>query len=240
MSNARLGRLAWLALLVALVAGAWWWRSASRQGPAPEATPAVAAAPPPAPEPGDLPSRATRTDGAAIRAAREPANASSERASSTDGEDGGLERALRWSSVDLDALQREMPDNLYWKMGAPTSDPAVIEARARERARWNEQWGKVLSGNVSEDEIRAYYDHRQRLSTDYLAFASRLLDDYRDVLPERDVGLLELSVRMHHKRLQDLPRELAQALERKQRQDELREAWLRDEARFAAPANGNE
>jgi hypothetical protein len=232
VSNARLARRSALAVLAALVGAAWWW-AASREGPAPAVTPPVAAAPPPAAAaPGaGAPAPPARTAGPATTpVAREPtADAGSE--------DGGLERAVRWSSVDLEALRRELPDNLYWEMGAPTSDPAVIEQRARERARWNEAWGKVLSGNASEDEIYAYYDHRQRLSTDYLAFASRLLDEYRSVLPERDVGLLELSVRMHHKRLQDLPRDLARALERKQRQDALREAWLRDEARLAAPAD---
>ncbi|HKJ24602.1 MAG TPA: hypothetical protein VKB65_07255 [Myxococcota bacterium] len=236
MSNARLGRLALLVVLAALVAAAWW-RTASREDGGPDATPPVASAPPPA-------AAATPARGAPARPARPPrdaaAPATQKPAADAGGEDGGLERALRWSSVDLDALREELPDNLYWEMGAPTSDPAVIEARERERARWNEAWGQVLSGNASEADIHAYYEHRQQLSSDYLAFATRLLDEYRDVLPERDVGLLELSVRMHHKRLQELPRDLAQALERKQRQDALREAWLRDEARLAEPANGSD
>jgi hypothetical protein len=46
------------------------------------------------------------------------------------------------------------------------------------------------------------------------------------------VGLLELSLKMHHARLQQMPRRVTEALERKQRQDGLREAWLADEKAF--------
>ena len=55
------------------------------------------------------------------------------------------------------------------------------------------------------------------------------------MLPDQDVGLLELAIRMHHKRLQELPRAQAEAIERKRAKDALRDAWRRDEARFAAP-----
>jgi len=140
--------------------------------------------------------------------------------------------ALRWAQVDLDALRSAMPDNLYWKLGAPTSDPTVQRERAEERARWNEVYGKVLSGTASEEEIHAYYDQRARLSSDYVEFASRVLQDYGKVLPARDIGLLELSLKMHHARLQQMPRRLTEALERKEHQDRLREAWLADEKAF--------
>lgn len=151
------------------------------------------------------------------------------------GADLGLDQdmiALRWAQVDLDALREAMPDNLYWKLGAPTSDPTIQRERAEERARWNEAYGKILSGTASEQEIQAYYDQRARLSADYVEFASRVLDDYGNVLPDRDVGLLELSLKMHHARLQQMPRRVTEALERKQRQDGLREAWLADEKAF--------
>ena len=140
--------------------------------------------------------------------------------------------ALRWDQVDLDAIREAMPDNLYWELGMPTSDPDVQAERANERRRWNEAFGRVLSGTASEAEIDAYYAQRYRLSTDYLEFASHLLENYADVLPERDVGLLGLVVEMHHARLQQMPRRVAEAHERKKRQDRLREAWLEDEAAF--------
>jgi hypothetical protein len=232
VSNARNRPLALLAALAALATAVLLWRTTADDAPAAHAPPPVAAASPP---PASAPPVAEIDPAPASPAA--PTRAPEPAIDSEAGEDGDLERALRWSSVDLDALRREIPDNLYWEMGAPTDDPDVLEERARERARWNDAWGRVLSGNATEEEIHAYFDHRHRLSTDYLAFASLLLDRHREVLPERDVGLLELSVRMHHKRLQELPRDLAEALERKERQDALREAWLRDEARLATPTD---
>jgi hypothetical protein len=144
--------------------------------------------------------------------------------------------ASRWANVDLDAVRAAMPDNLYWKMSAPTSDAVVLEAREAERARWNVEFGKVLSGTGTEEEIQAYYAQRQRLSSDYIEFALYLLEHYLDVLPERDLGLLDLAVRLHQARLEEIPRRLAEALERKQRQDRLREAWLEDQAAFERPS----
>jgi hypothetical protein len=142
------------------------------------------------------------------------------------------EVAVRWSAVDLDAVRDAMPDNLYWQMSAPTEDEERIRWREEERARWNREYGKVLSGNATEDEIEGYYAHRERVSLDAIEFASYLLDHYRDTLPERDVGLLELAIKLHHARLQELPRRQAEAFERKQRQDVLRELWRADEQAF--------
>ena len=146
--------------------------------------------------------------------------------------DADQELAIRWSQVDLEEVRRAMPDNLYWELGAPTTDPAVILEREQERARWNEEFGQVLSGNASEATMHDYFAQRHRLSSDYVEFASHLLDHYGDVLPARDKGLLEFSVTMHQARLQQMPRRLVEALERKDKQDRLREAWLADEAAF--------
>jgi hypothetical protein len=140
--------------------------------------------------------------------------------------------AAAWAQVDLNEVHRAMPDNLYFELAVPTTDEAVIEARAAERRRWNEEYGKVLSGTGTEEEIRAYYDQRARLSTDYIEFTTYLLDHYRDVLLERDVGLLELARKLHAARLEEIPRKVEEAFERKRQQDEAREAWLKDEAEF--------
>jgi hypothetical protein len=140
--------------------------------------------------------------------------------------------AQAWSVVDLEEVRRKMPDNLYFELAVPTKDEAVLEARAAERARWNVEYGKVLSGTGTEEEIRAYYDQRARLSGDYVEFTTYLLDNYREVLPERDIALLELARRLHLARLEEIPRQAEEAQERKRKQDEARAAWLADEAEF--------
>jgi hypothetical protein len=142
--------------------------------------------------------------------------------------------AAAWASIDLDAVRQAMPDNLYFQLAAPTQDEAVLAERAAERERWNAAYGKILSGTGSEDEIRAYYDQRARLSTDYVEFTTYLLDHHRDTLPERDTALLELARRMHAARLEEIPRKIEEAFARKRQQDEARAAWLADEAEFGA------
>ncbi|MFN8644878.1 MAG: hypothetical protein U0802_25615 [Candidatus Binatia bacterium] len=157
---------------------------------------------------------------------------------------GGDAIEAAWAKVDLDEVRRAMPDNIYWKMGVPTKDEAEVERRERERDRWNEEYGKVLSGTGSEEEVRAYYDERARLSGDYVEFTTYLLDHYGDVLTERDVSLLQLARRLHLARLEEIPRSLEQALLRKAQQDEARARWQADERAFnaddTAPANGDE
>jgi hypothetical protein len=90
----------------------------------------------------------------------------------------------------------------------------------------------VLSGTGTDDEIRAYYAHRQRVSADYAAFATFVLDRFEKSLPERDVALLELARKLHLARLEEIPRRLEEAFARKRTQDAAREAWLADEAAF--------
>ena len=57
-----------------------------------------------------------------------------------------------------------------------------------------------------------------------------------DDLSEQDVELLELARRLHLARLEEYPRQIQVALERKLEQDRAREAWLADEAEFGAMA----
>jgi hypothetical protein len=146
--------------------------------------------------------------------------------------------AAAWASVDMDEVRKAMPDNLYWKLSVPTKDPQVIEERAAERARWNVQYGKILSGTAGEEEIRAFYDQRAQLSGDYVEFTTYLLDHYGGVLPERDVGMLKLARRLNQARLEEIPRKIEEAFERKRAQDAAREAWLADQAGFSAPESG--
>jgi hypothetical protein len=144
-----------------------------------------------------------------------------------------------WENVDMEAVRRAMPDNLYWTMAVPTDDPRIQEQRDAERKRWNDEWGKVLSGTATEEEIDAYFTHRNRLSRDYVEFTKYVLDHYRDDLSPQDVALLELAQRLHLARLAELPRKLVEAHERKREQDAARAAWLADEAEFADPQEGD-
>ncbi len=145
-----------------------------------------------------------------------------------------------WANVNMDEVRTALPDNLYWKLSAPTKDPAVLEERDAERDRWNVEYGKVLSGSGTEEEIRNYYDLRARISGDYIEFASYLLDHYGDTLSERDTNLLKLAIRLHRARLEEIPRKVEDALERKRQQDAARQAWLADQAVFgnANPDSG--
>jgi len=129
-----------------------------------------------------------------------------------------------------------MPGNLYWQLGVPTTDAALLRERDEIREYWNTQYGKVLSNTASVEEVDAYFEHRNRLSADYVQFTSYLLDNYGDSLPERDVGLLELARELHLARLEELPRRHAEALERREAHAAAREAWLRDQELFESEA----
>jgi hypothetical protein len=205
----------------AAAAGVAWLLLAPRApAPAPESSPAP---PPPV-------------------AAPAPPDAEVPEAMPLPADDGApLELTIRdssipWGVVDLEEVRAALPRNRYFEMAIPTEDLRVIQQREDERARWNVEYGKVLSGTGSEPEIQAYYEHRQRLSADYVEFVSYLLDHYGDRIPERDVGLLELARRLHLARLQEIPRQIQVALDRKRAQDEARAAWLADEAAFDAPS----
>ena len=130
--------------------------------------------------------------------------------------------------VQMEELRARLPDNLYWEMDAPTKDPQVLQKRAEAQRKWNELFGKVQSGDASEEEIHRYYDYRRKLSEDYLAVASLMITEGGDKLPEGDRGLLELSIRMHQDRLKAVPRQVEEALARKQLQDQRREEWIRN------------
>jgi len=183
----------------------------------------AAAAPPP-----------ERATGSAPRAAQavRPTPAPSSSAETAPDPLDDFARASAWASVDFDAVRDAMPNNLYWQLAMPTTDAALLQEREEIRAYWNTQYGKVLANTGSVEEVDAYFEHRRRLSADYVEFTSYLLDHYGDVLHERDVGMLELARELHLARLEELPRRHAEALERRATHAAAREAWLRDQARF--------
>lgn len=127
--------------------------------------------------------------------------------------------------VDLADVKVALPDNSYWRLFAPTDDPAVQAEREKEQAEWNQVYGRTLSGEASEAEIDRYIEYRRQLSEDQLELLAHILKKYGDRLPARDRGLLELGVQMHRARLKQLPRDRELAMQRKLEQDEKRAAW---------------
>ena len=144
-----------------------------------------------------------------------------------------------WDVVNLEAVRAAMPDNIYWTMSVPTEDPAVLQARDEERERWNTEYGKVLSNTASAEEVDAYYAHRKRLSTDYVEFGVYLLEHYGMDLPRQDVALLKVAIELHVARLEEIPRQIMEAHERREAHDAARRAWLEDQAAFEADLAGS-
>jgi hypothetical protein len=116
--------------------------------------------------------------------------------------------------VKLDALRARLPDNRYWALAAPTSDPAVAKARAERAERDNAALGRIQANEASREEIAAYYAEHRAISRDYLQIAELVLVEQGDRLPERDRGMFELSVTLHRARLQQIDRDEADALAR--------------------------
>jgi hypothetical protein len=227
MSPSRRSPLAIGAAAVALVALALVWRW-ERNAPRP---------------PTQATARSTPTDVPAADASRARARTPTADAGGTadappsrgpggPGPDEPEDMETPWSVVDLDALRKELPDNLYWKMASPTSDPAIVEAREQERERWNVEYGKVLSNTATADEVDAYYAYRYKLASDYVQFATFLLADYGDDLTPRDVGLLKVAIELNLARLEEIPRDIAEAHERRKAHEAAREAWLESERAF--------
>jgi hypothetical protein len=196
---------------VALAVGIAWWRGAPNGGPE---------------EPAPVSAQPRSPAGAPAPDAVPPAAEAPEEEGAAPGELAGLE------AVDLEEVRRALPHNGYWENSAPTENVRTIQQREEDEAHWNVEYGKVLSGTGSEQEIDAYFAHRQRVSADAVEFTGYLLDHYGEHLSERDTALLELARSLHLARLQELPRKIEEARERKRQQDAARAAWLADERAF--------
>ena len=142
---------------------------------------------------------------------------------------------LVWGDIDLREAQAVMPDNLYWQKGAPTKDPAVLEAREQEKKRRNEEYGRVLAGDANEAEVNAYYDYRERLSTDYLEFAEWMRNRYGDKISDEFRGMLDLSIKLHKARLAQIPQDREDALARSREHEKIRQDWQREQEEFKQP-----
>ena len=192
----RMKNHAWIAAGALVVAGAIFWTSRRDRSAAPStpeaAPPAVVSAP-----------RAP---------AAPPGPALSLPASPVSSEPAG---AAAPYPLDLEDLRARLPDNRYWELGAPTSDPAIARARAERAQRDNALFGRTQTGEATEPEIRAYYAEQRRVSQDYLQLSLLVLSEKSAQLPERDRGLFELSVQLHRARLTQIERDLSDALARR-------------------------
>lgn len=145
---------------------------------------------------------------------------------------------LVFGDIDLREARELMPENLYWKLGAPTKDPEVLAERDEENRRRNEEYGRVLSGDASEDEVRAYYDYRRRLAMDYVEFAEFMQRRFRNAGPEQFQGMLDLALKLNAERLAQIPADEQDALERARERAKIREEWQRQQADFAGVGQG--
>jgi hypothetical protein len=130
---------------------------------------------------------------------------------------------LVFGDIDLREARELMPDNLYWKLGAPTRDPEVLAEREAEQERRNTEYGRVLSGDATEDEVRAYYDYRRRLATDYVEFAEFMQRRFKNAGPEQFQGMLDLALKLNAERLAQIPADEQDALERARERAIIRE-----------------
>lgn len=139
---------------------------------------------------------------------------------------------LVWGDIDLREARELMPDNLYWKYGAPTKDEAILAERDAEKRRRNEEYGRVLAGDASEDGVKAYYDSRRRLAEDYVEFAEFMQRKLRDSTDEKLRGMMDLALKMNTEKLRQLPAEMEDALARSRERARVREEWRRQQEEF--------
>jgi hypothetical protein len=139
---------------------------------------------------------------------------------------------LVYGDIDLREAKTLMPDNIYWQQGAPTKDPDELARREAEKKKRNEEYGRVLAGDASEDEVRSYYDYKKKVSEDYLEFSEFMARRYRSSDHKEMVGLLDMATKMHAEKLSQLPAELEDALARAKEREKVREDWRRQQEEF--------
>jgi hypothetical protein len=55
-------------------------------------------------------------------------------------------------------------------------------------------------------------------------------------VPRAEIGALKLAGEMHLARLEEIPRKIAEAKERRAEHEKARQAWLDEQKQFATPA----
>lgn len=142
--------------------------------------------------------------------------------------------AVAWAKVDLASLEREMPGNLYWLLSAPTEDQNVLDERQRIKEYWTDQYNRINANLASEEEIYAYFEHRTKVASDNVAFATALLNRYGAVMPERGRHLQTFARNLNLVQLQELPKKLQNALESRDAFLQRRNEWLADKQAYEA------
>ena len=212
-------------VLLLLIGVFFRWRGAD----APTARPRPPAAPP-------APQAVPVEEGSLDRQAPPPAQTAAKRdepaAAPLDAEAEEMPHGT-WEALDLEEVRKAMPDNTYWKLAAPTKDPELLKWRDEERARWNVEYGKVLSNTATAEEIDTYFAERKRVSDDYLEFVVYVITNYGNAIPREGLNLLKLAGEMHAMRLEEMPRQMAEAHARAEAHDAARRAWLEEQKAFA-------
>jgi len=78
-------------------------------------------------------------------------------------------------------------------------------------------------------------ERRKRLSDDYLEFVVHVLANYSGAIPREGVSMLKLAGELHAARLEEMPRQLAEAHARREAHEAARRAWLEDQKAFQDP-----
>lgn len=144
------------------------------------------------------------------------------------------DRALAWAKVDLEAIRNEIPDNSYWELAAPTEDKALLQHRKELKEYWRARENKISANLASEEEIREYFARQDMISNDYVEFSTILLNRHGSDLPETDYGMQNLGRKLHLARLQDIPGQLARALENRENFLARKSEWLADKDGYEA------
>ncbi|MEQ9364524.1 MAG: hypothetical protein RIF32_09785 [Leptospirales bacterium] len=130
------------------------------------------------------------------------------------------------AEVNLVAVRKALPKNLYWELAAPTEDEAELKRREERDSKLNEQFGRVQANLATAAEIRDYYAFQKRRSEDFIQFLKYVMAKHGDELSMRDEGLYGLGIELHTARLKEIPRALDEALRRKVEHDRKRQDWL--------------
>jgi hypothetical protein len=146
-----------------------------------------------------------------------------------------LDTAKAWAQIDFDEIRQALPDSMYWKMAFPTKDPELIAEREKIRAAWSAQFAKIQANTATDEEIDAYYDEQAKLSNDYLEFLVYLADHYGNLVPRAEIGALKLAGELHLAKLEEIPRRIAEAKERRVAHEAARAAWAEEQKKFATP-----
>ena len=116
----------------------------------------------------------------------------------------------------------------------PATEMYTLLLKETGRDYWREQKNQISANLADEYTIREYYAQQNALSEDYVEVTDVILDQHAMELPERDYHLLLMANKLHSARLQEIPAELARALENRENHLARKEAWRADPDAYEA------